>query len=319
MRTPPKYALLLRVGAWSTTGSFCSGGTHMRHRVPCCWKWHSSIDQISYRSSPFNRFSFFICSLYCWIGLGNKRSWFAKPKTKLVKKSLALPNTQYLSIPLPYMVHQELPIPHRLLKSKIQRRPAKVFTDSIDVFSTEPVRSTAPFLLSKTSKSIIVEASDPILDSPNATTKHARDLFARHTTACQKNAVELVVIPRLLRSNDFLLNCHLHNITILYVEFLHIGSSYIKYRRKPHLFAIIYVAVYNSILVIRPLFVSSPQPGASFRVGDTLIVAWTRKDATKGLDIELSTDDGKSWNSITDGTIIKDVIVRPSHVAFRIP
>jgi hypothetical protein len=36
----------------------------------------------------------------------------------------------------------------------------------------------------------------------------------------------------------------------LYVEFLHIGSSYIKYRRKPHLFAIIYVAVYNRLIIV---------------------------------------------------------------------
>jgi hypothetical protein len=30
------------VGAWINTGSLSSGGTHIRQRVPCCWKWHSS-------------------------------------------------------------------------------------------------------------------------------------------------------------------------------------------------------------------------------------------------------------------------------------
>ena len=38
----PKQATDLRVDAWSSTGSLISGGTHSRHRVPCCWKWHSS-------------------------------------------------------------------------------------------------------------------------------------------------------------------------------------------------------------------------------------------------------------------------------------
>jgi hypothetical protein len=45
--TAPKHATDLRVGAWSRTGSLTSGGTHLRHRVPCCWKWHSSTLQRS--------------------------------------------------------------------------------------------------------------------------------------------------------------------------------------------------------------------------------------------------------------------------------
>src|SRR5439155_17918966 len=40
--TAPKHATDLRVGACCSTGSLISGGTHMRQREPCCWKWHSS-------------------------------------------------------------------------------------------------------------------------------------------------------------------------------------------------------------------------------------------------------------------------------------
>ena len=45
--TAPKQTTDLRVGAWSRTGSLISGGTHMRHRVPCCGKWHSSTRQMT--------------------------------------------------------------------------------------------------------------------------------------------------------------------------------------------------------------------------------------------------------------------------------
>jgi hypothetical protein len=161
-----------------------------------------------------------------------------------VKKPLALPNAECLSVLLAYMVLQKFTIPHRLLKPKIKWRPAKVSADSIDVLITKSVRSSASILLSKSGKPVLIKAPDPVLDSTNATTKHTTDLFAGHAAARQQNTVELIVVPSFLRSNDFLLNCYLHYIAVLYVELLHVNSSYSKYRRKPHLFAIIYVAMY---------------------------------------------------------------------------
>ena len=46
--TAPNRDMLFLVGACSRMGSFSSGGIHIRHRVPCCWKWHSSSNQISF-------------------------------------------------------------------------------------------------------------------------------------------------------------------------------------------------------------------------------------------------------------------------------
>lgn len=57
--TAPKQATDLRVGAWRRTGSLISGGTHIRHRVPCCWKWHSSTLQSSTPRRRARRCSFF--------------------------------------------------------------------------------------------------------------------------------------------------------------------------------------------------------------------------------------------------------------------
>ena len=42
MLAAPKHATDLRVGACKRMGALSSGGTHIRQRVPCCWKWHSS-------------------------------------------------------------------------------------------------------------------------------------------------------------------------------------------------------------------------------------------------------------------------------------
>src|SRR5664280_3476109 len=58
-RTAPKYPTLRRVGACSKTGSLVSGGIHIWHREPCCWKCTSSVAQRSTVASSISAWSFF--------------------------------------------------------------------------------------------------------------------------------------------------------------------------------------------------------------------------------------------------------------------
>jgi hypothetical protein len=90
--TAPKHATDLRVGACSKIGSFSSGGTHMRQRVPCCWKWHSSELHRSTLGSAARRRSFFKGSLRCRIGLGYDRTWLTQAKVHLPKPDKPEPN-----------------------------------------------------------------------------------------------------------------------------------------------------------------------------------------------------------------------------------
>ena len=69
--TAPKQTTDLRVGAWDSTGSLISGGTHIRHRVPCCWKWHSSRPDSSTSARLASRRSFFKSRDPHWVGLSN--------------------------------------------------------------------------------------------------------------------------------------------------------------------------------------------------------------------------------------------------------
>ncbi len=57
--TAPKQEIDSRADAWLTTGSLSSDGTHMRQRVPCCWKWHSLRLDSSTSSGLARNFSFF--------------------------------------------------------------------------------------------------------------------------------------------------------------------------------------------------------------------------------------------------------------------
>lgn len=58
-RTAPKYPTLRRPGKCRSTGSFVSGGTHMRQLEPYCWKWTSSSAHKSTVSSVIRARSFF--------------------------------------------------------------------------------------------------------------------------------------------------------------------------------------------------------------------------------------------------------------------
>ena len=62
----PKKPTLFRVGWCNTTGSLHSGGTHIRHLDPCCWKWTSSKDQRSI--SPARTYSVIFLKASCLSG-----------------------------------------------------------------------------------------------------------------------------------------------------------------------------------------------------------------------------------------------------------
>lgn len=77
MLTAPKQAIDLRVDAWVSTGSLTSGGIHIRQRVPCCWKWHSSWLHSSISCRFAKRRSFFKGCHQQRIGLSDLRARLA--------------------------------------------------------------------------------------------------------------------------------------------------------------------------------------------------------------------------------------------------
>jgi len=89
-RTAPKQATDWRVGAWRRTGSLIADGTHMRHWVPCCWKWHSSTLQSSTPPRRARRCSFFKRRDLVRVGLGNLRLGLAQPESHGAEEAVAL-------------------------------------------------------------------------------------------------------------------------------------------------------------------------------------------------------------------------------------
>ncbi|MDD5673168.1 MAG: hypothetical protein PHC61_03305, partial [Chitinivibrionales bacterium] len=63
-----------------------------------------------------------------------------------------------------------------------------------------------------------------------------------------------------------------------------------------------------TVLVYRPVTITAPQQAATYKIGDTLTISWTRlaNTTTTGLDIELTTDQGINWATLVESVLIKD-------------
>lgn len=69
-------------------GSLISGGTHRRHRVPGCWKWHPSTLQSSTPRRRARRCSFFKRRDLDRVGPGDLGSGLAQPESHVAEDAL---------------------------------------------------------------------------------------------------------------------------------------------------------------------------------------------------------------------------------------
>jgi len=221
MLTAPKHATDLRVGACCNIGSFVSGGTHIRLRVPCCWKWHSSRLHISVSFFLARRRSFFKNLDLNGIGLGYLRSWLTQPKPKFAEHTLALSHTKLNMIALFQMFTQHFAIPKVLPMSKIARIFSQVSSYRLPLTLVKPVRSARMISLSKTIKATHFELFDPPLDRPAILTEQSRYVSACMVTCNQKHSVKTMIITRLICPINFLANCNLHQLSISNYQFPH--------------------------------------------------------------------------------------------------
>src|SRR3989338_409652 len=161
--TAPKQATDLRVGAWDSTGSLTSGGTHIRHRVPCCWKWHSSRLHNSMSARFASRRSFFKSRDPLRTGLCNLGSGFAQPETHLSKDALALPHPKLHPIALPQVLGKQFAIPQMRGMAKFLGGAPHVSPQRCPLFGVKRGGATRTFTLAQTIQAIFLESLDPAL------------------------------------------------------------------------------------------------------------------------------------------------------------
>ncbi len=210
-RTAPKYPTLRRVGWWSNTGSLVSGGTHIRHLEPCCWKRASSRAHRSTASSLASRRVFFRLLLLEGVGPGDKGARLAQAEAKLSKQPLTLSHAQ-INLPLlSNKSRQGFAVPQVRGKAEIFRRLPQCRGNLRQLFLGQSLRSSRAVSFNQSGKAFLIIASHPICHGAMSVAKKCGYLTAAYALGHQKDAVQSMIIARFLRPTNFLLqgrNCH---------------------------------------------------------------------------------------------------------------
>jgi len=161
--TEPKQATDLRVGAWSNTGSLISGGTHIRQRVPCCWKWHSSKPHKSTSLRLASCRSFFESRDLYRVGLRYLESGLPQSESHLTEDALALAYTQAQPIVQPQVLREELAVPQMGSMTEFRGVASQVAPQSRPLPSVQRGRPSRSLGLAQTFQAMRLETPHPAL------------------------------------------------------------------------------------------------------------------------------------------------------------
>src|SRR4030067_189273 len=169
---PVTRRFFFRKVASFNAGSFVSGGIHIRSRVPCCWKWHSSRLHRSISFFLAKRRSFFKSFDFKGISLGYLGPRLTHTKSKLTEQPFALPYAQ-TDVILPFQMFTEhFAIPEVLLVSEITRAFPKRSGYIRPLFIIELGWTPRMISLANAIKPRCFKSADPTLNCSASTPDH---------------------------------------------------------------------------------------------------------------------------------------------------
>ena len=184
---------------------------------------------ISFRRA--RRSSFFRSVLSFSICLGHDRPWLASSESQLMEKPSTLTFTQPYIILFRQMMTEKLTIPEILRISKLPRRAAQISSNPVTNVSIDKRRTAGSRCLLKTCKATFFKSPDPVLNSPWPVAKKFSHLRATDPRANKQNAVEPVIVSRLLRSQNLLLQSNSHDFCICNLKLAHPTTPFLPYIR----------------------------------------------------------------------------------------
>lgn len=197
----------------------------MRHRDPCNWKCTSSMAHRSTSPEQAPSLSFFIFPLLLGVCVGNHGSWLSHAKAKLSEKPLALPHPQSDSPPYGDKRRKSLSIPQVGGKSILHRAFSQSLRDFLQLFTTKPAWAARPLDFCKPGKPLIFKPLHPVGNCSGSISKESGNLSAAQALSHKKNSVQPVIVARLIRSADFILESEHHFFGISDFGFSHSGMS----------------------------------------------------------------------------------------------
>ena len=182
--------------------------------------------------------------LPCRIGSRQNGPGFAEPELELPEQTLALTDPQLDAVGLLNPGRQRLAIPQIDAHPRVARPLSQHSIDFFDLFLTQPAWASRPFSLCQTSQSLLLETVNPILDGTRRITQKPCYFRAGHPLGDQQNAMQPVIVARLVRTLDLLLQPK-HRQRIRYPQWSH-DSKETTFRPPC---AITYDAVFSRVLL----------------------------------------------------------------------
>ena len=151
---------------------------------------------------------------------GQDRTRLAQPELERPEQPLAWAHSQWDSIGLVDPCRQRLAIPQIHPHPGVARLGPQDPMDLFHLFFVQPTGTAGPFSFRQASQALLVETMNPILDRTRRVAPQAGHLRTRHALRYQQDTMQPVVVPRLLRPLNFLLQTQ-HRSGIGYHEGSH--------------------------------------------------------------------------------------------------
>src|SRR6185312_9098012 len=152
-----------------------------------------------------------------------QRARLAQTEVKVPKKTLTLPHSEDDFVFILNKCRQGLSIPYMPSQTEILWTLTQSRSNLIKLFSAEPSRSSWPRSINQTSKAFFFKAMNPVLNRAWCIAQELGHLTTAHTLSHQQQSVKAVVVSRLLRTADLILQREDHDLGIRDLEFSHAG------------------------------------------------------------------------------------------------
>src|SRR5210317_338511 len=116
---------------------------------------------------------------------------------------------------------EKLSVPKILAITELKRRTAKIFANGLKQGFAQHWRASRTWHLLESCKTALLKTTHPILNRASTATEELCHLGTTEAAADQKNAMQAVVISRLLGSQNFILYCKSNDLCIFNVKLAH--------------------------------------------------------------------------------------------------
>ena len=152
--------------------------------------------------------------LFLRIGVGNLGTRFAQPKAPLSEQALTLAYRQMNLELLLDPSAQRLPIPERSLQTQLARGPAQGPVQFLKLCLTQALRTPRALSFGQSGQPSDLKASHPVLYRTRCVAQQPADVRTGHALRHQQHPMKAVIVARLFRTVNLVLQSQNHGFGI---------------------------------------------------------------------------------------------------------